>query len=393
MATNFLTPNMNLLVPVVGAELSPTWAQDLNTSLGTIDSHNHSSGQGVQINPSGININASLPFNGNSATGLSFVNITPQGTGIGTPTNASVYVSGVDFYFKDGGGNAIQLTKSGGPNAGIGNISGLPSTPSGGAGLAWLNSSSAFQFTQDSGSTGPSIDGGAYILRYGGSYPSPSGNAVVLAASSSLSGTYQLTLPAALPGTSGAMLTFNTSGTGSFTNVDNATLQWSSGIISVKALGIGAAQLGTGAVGASQIAANAVTAAKIANATITGTQMASSVNLPGNTVAENSKWVVVASTNPSATSLAIIRGTIQTDGTTLAGEGFSTVNNSAGVYTVTWSNAFSDTASVVVAVNSSGSWSAPTAQITGGSSVVITAKNLSGTNTPASLSFVAIGQR
>src|ERR1700684_4336213 len=70
MATTSITPNMNLVVPTVGpdGDPGPDWANNLNADLAILDQHNHSAGQGVQINPDGLNINADLPFNGNNLT-------------------------------------------------------------------------------------------------------------------------------------------------------------------------------------------------------------------------------------------------------------------------------------------------------------------------------------
>ena len=56
--------------PAVGVDTGPTWADNLNTSLDAIDGHDHSTNKGVRITPAGLNINADLEFNQNSATEL-----------------------------------------------------------------------------------------------------------------------------------------------------------------------------------------------------------------------------------------------------------------------------------------------------------------------------------
>ena len=201
---NFVTsPNMNLTIPVTGQEAGPNWANDINNSLSVIDSHNHSSGSGVQIGPDGININSALPFNSNQATGLAFVNIAAQGSGIPSPTNQSLYVSGVDLYYKDGNGVPVRMTSGGGT------VTGASSIVSGTASAAFV--SSTLVVLQNVGVAAP-IDAASYILRYNGGYPSPAGNAIVLAAPSALSGVYQYTLPATYP-SSTSFLTMSTSGT------------------------------------------------------------------------------------------------------------------------------------------------------------------------------------
>ena len=43
MATN-PSPNMNLPIPIVGQEVGPAWANDLNGCMSIIDGHNHTVG-------------------------------------------------------------------------------------------------------------------------------------------------------------------------------------------------------------------------------------------------------------------------------------------------------------------------------------------------------------
>lgn len=112
-----LTPNMSLIQPIPGIDSGISAANSYNANFTTLDQHNHSVGSGVQITPSGLNINASLPFNANAATGLGYVQITTQGIGIPTPVNYSVYFSGLEFFVKDGAGNSVQLTTGGNVNA------------------------------------------------------------------------------------------------------------------------------------------------------------------------------------------------------------------------------------------------------------------------------------
>ena len=59
MATNA----MNLNIPVVGFTPGPTWATLTNADWNLVAAHDHSSGKGVPIGPSGIYINADLSFN------------------------------------------------------------------------------------------------------------------------------------------------------------------------------------------------------------------------------------------------------------------------------------------------------------------------------------------
>ena len=92
------SPNMNLPVPIVGQDPGPDWANNYNSCLSVVDGHNHSSGSGVQITQSGINLIAaattfdSLGFNTSNATDLRSVRFTPQGSplALGTDVGSSL---------------------------------------------------------------------------------------------------------------------------------------------------------------------------------------------------------------------------------------------------------------------------------------------------------------
>lgn len=232
-----ITPNMSLTVPSVGSTIGPTWASEINNSLSVIDSHNHSPGYGVPINPDGIQINSDLPFNQNNALSLRSVRFYVNTSPIGTASDLScLYAAGTggDLYFNDGSGNQIRITQSGSVSGASGTITGLPS---GTASAAFVSGSGTFVF-QQSTSTGANLDVASIAIRYPGSYPTPSGNYIQLQASSSLATGYSYTLPATLPPVSGSLVTSDASGGWSYSNVDGSTIQLSSAVISVKDGGI-----------------------------------------------------------------------------------------------------------------------------------------------------------
>ena len=207
------TPNMNLTVPGIGTELGPQWANDLNSDLSIVDSHNHSTGQGVQITPSGININSDLGFNGNSASNVSDIILGPQS---GNPaSNFAIYAKGVDLYYTDGNGNHVQITSGGGVNGSPGSISNLMSPAS----ASYISASGTFQWQQDV-STAANMDNATIVLRYPGSYPTPSGNYIALQAPTSLATGFSLTLPNTLP-IANSVLNIDTSGNIGYTNSNN----------------------------------------------------------------------------------------------------------------------------------------------------------------------------
>lgn len=257
---------MGLPNPIPGVGPGPDYALNLQSSVNILDAHNHASGSGVQINPNGIYINAALPFNGNPATLLGYLGISPQGTGVATPVNDSLYASGVDLYFQDGNGNAVRITSGGSVNATSSGIS---------SGTATASFVSSILVVDQSAGVGAAIDAATYILRYNGSYPTPSGNYILLSAPSSLATGYQLTFPGITPSSSGALLTSDTSGTLSYSN-GNSTITISGGVITVANLGVTA----------SQIANNTITTNQISlSAGITGSQLSSSAGIVGGQIA------------------------------------------------------------------------------------------------------------
>lgn len=157
------SPNMNLRIPTVGAEAGPLYAIDVNYSMTVIDSHTHNPGNGVQITPSGLNINADLPLNSNNLTlvrSVRFISLdSPPVNAL--PDIGCIYVSGNELYFNDySGGHQVQMTSNGSINYnGSGSIVGLPS---GTASVAYINSVFVFQ----SSTTVPAvIDCGPVIVR------------------------------------------------------------------------------------------------------------------------------------------------------------------------------------------------------------------------------------
>jgi len=111
------TPNMSLIEPDVLSTPSPTWASLLNNALTTIDSHDHSTGKGVKITPSGMTISADLPFGSNNATTLRSVRFNNQTSFTSTSNDlACIYVLNNEIYYRDGVGNIVQITSGGSLN-------------------------------------------------------------------------------------------------------------------------------------------------------------------------------------------------------------------------------------------------------------------------------------
>lgn len=99
------TSNMSLVLPTVSVTVGPTWATELNAALTLVDSHDHTSGKGVIITPSAININQDLEFNGNDATELRSVRMESQSAALAGGSDLGCYynLSGNPTYNNNSG--------------------------------------------------------------------------------------------------------------------------------------------------------------------------------------------------------------------------------------------------------------------------------------------------
>lgn len=134
--------------PAVGTDTGPTWAENLNTSLDAIDGHDHSTNKGVRITPAGLNVNADLEFNQNSASELK--NVIFDSSVTAATTSYSLYQASGNLYWRNGSGTAVQVTLGSAVNSGAGSISGMGGTD---AGASYTDSSKTFNFFTDSGNS------------------------------------------------------------------------------------------------------------------------------------------------------------------------------------------------------------------------------------------------
>lgn len=243
MANFYLSANMSLPIPSVGIESGPDYANDVNASLTLIDSHDHSSGKGVQITPAGMNISTDLSFNSNNLISARSLRMSSQNAVLSLPADLDcLYVVDVDLYYNDGNGNNVRITQSGGVAGSPGSIANLISPAS----ASYVSADSTFVW-QSAASTPANLDAGAIIFRN----LTASSNGITVSAPSALASNYTLTLPA-IPGASGNFLTIDTSGNiGSSVAVDNSTLEVSSNNVQIKSQGITQGLLATRSTGTS----------------------------------------------------------------------------------------------------------------------------------------------
>src|SRR5574337_1386686 len=111
MANYTLSTNMSLPIPTVGVDPGPDYANNLNSALTIVDAHDHTSGSGVKITPSAININSDLSLNGFNLTAIKETVFNSQAAVL-SGTNFLSFVGG-NLYVNDGAGNQIQITSGG----------------------------------------------------------------------------------------------------------------------------------------------------------------------------------------------------------------------------------------------------------------------------------------
>lgn len=380
------SPNMGLPVPVASVTDGPEWAQDIQSSLNIIDSHTHVPGSGVPITPDGLNINSDLTVNANDILDIYSLVLT---TNISTPSNLALYSDGTNLYYKDGGGTAIQITSAGSVNAGAGSITGLPS---GTASATYTALTGTFTWQQAT-STAANMDSATLIVRYPGSYPTPSGNYIAIQAPTALATGYSLTLPTNVPAANGAFVTSDTSGVLSYTNVDNSTVEISSSTLRVKALGIGTSQLANLAVTTGKIADSAVTTAKILDSNVTSGKIQTDVNLPGDAVRIGGLSALTMADNYSS-AFKLVRGAVTSGGTLSVGEGFTVgIHPGTGIYTIVFTNQFTTTPVILISALDNAGAAAISTSATINGFTVNTFTTSSGALANVAFSFLAIGPK
>lgn len=196
-----ISPNMNLPVPIPGVTAGPDWAEDEVACYSAIDSHDHTPGKGVPITSSAININASFPLNNNALTSVKEIDYTSQSS---ISTAGSMYYVSPDLYFNDGNGNVVRITQNGSVSGSSGTITGLPS---GTASASYQSGSGTFVFQS---STNVPANSSWASVRIAPQTASPNG--ITVKSVSPLSSSYNLTLPASVPGYT-SLVSMDTSGT------------------------------------------------------------------------------------------------------------------------------------------------------------------------------------
>jgi hypothetical protein len=253
------TTNMSLSLSTPLVTTGPAWANNVESNWPLLDVHDHSSGKGVKITPAGMNVNVDLTFNDNSASDLLSSKYTSQPASLGVLFQNAVYAVNGDLYFNNGTGTPVQVTSGTSVNvSGIGGITGMGSTT---AAVTYNDLTKVFSFTQNAGITASLAAGPITIFEN-----VLAAQGVTLQSPAALAGSYSLTLPTVLPGST---LPVSISATGSITTGQIITAQIADSQVTL-------AKLADDSVSTSKIVDGNVTTAKLANLGITTAKIADS---------------------------------------------------------------------------------------------------------------------
>lgn len=123
---------MNLTLPDPSITLGPLWAALINAAFAIVDAHDHSTGNGVPVTPTGLSINSDLGFQGNGATSVGRVGLQDAVTTLSNVSN--LYRVGNNLWYTNASGVPVQITN--------GNIVNLP-----GNGIITVNVLTSYPYT------------------------------------------------------------------------------------------------------------------------------------------------------------------------------------------------------------------------------------------------------
>lgn len=363
MATT-ITPNMSLIVPTPGQEPGPMYATDINSSLTLIDQHNHSPGQGVPVTPAGLSISTDLSFIGNNATLLRSCRFSPQsGPLVGPSDLGCLYEQGVDLYYNDGSGNVVRITQGGSVAGASGSITGLVSPAS----VVFSALTGIFTFQSDTNVAG-GMDFGPFTVRD----VAASANGITINSPVALAANYSITLPGSTPGST-LPLTMDNSG-------------------NVAATAITGSMIGSNTIAAASIVNNSISDTQILPGSITGASLVGNIDLGGPNVTAGSRQIVTQGALSSPSNLILVRGRVDSAGSALAGEGWSSSTTGTGLYTVTYTFNFLATPATVVTCENAGAGRLATITASSNNAFSISIINpSSGSQANTAFDFIAIG--
>lgn len=157
---SIITPEMGLVLPVVGETTDLAASEMLVVALETVSEHDHSDGNGATIKISNVEIDSNVDLDGKQLLNPAFIqfyNNLAAVTGIG-----KIYELNGNLYFNDNEGNTIQLTAGGTINvSSVGSITGFGTGID--ASVVYSDLLKTFTFFKDAGLSAKLVTGGIQV--------------------------------------------------------------------------------------------------------------------------------------------------------------------------------------------------------------------------------------
>lgn len=270
MANTILLPFMLLEIPIVGVEVGPAWAAEINQAFTRIDEHDHTTGKGVLIPTAGLNINADLSISGFNVISVRSLRGVNNSAVLSTGADVNCfYVVNGDAYFNNSAGTPVQITSGAGLNfASLGTIGGDYGQPSVTASVTYSDALKTYSFTQ-AASTPAKMYMGDIILQA----PVNGTQAITIKADPTTS-SYTLRLPLSLPASKKILTMTGAGEVNADYDTDNITLEVSGSNLQIKNDGVTTPK----------ILDQNVTTAKIADANVTLVKLGADVSIGGITL-------------------------------------------------------------------------------------------------------------
>ncbi len=188
-------PNMSLILPSLGGDIG-TWDDSLNALIRLVDPHDHTDGKGARVPTAGLDINANLAFNAFEITALGKVAFTAITTPVSGSKNLFVDSNDNELYWRTNGGTNVKLTS--GTTLNMSLVGGIVGDyTSVGAEVAYDDANDRYTFKQQTTFPWARIACGSIQIY---EFNTTESVAVSLLCPAALAGSFSITLPIALPG-------------------------------------------------------------------------------------------------------------------------------------------------------------------------------------------------